>query len=300
MRMPEAEIDLSADLVRTLITDQHPDLAGPLTLIANGWDNVIFRLGDDLLVRLPRRAVAARLVINEQRWLPVIADQLPAPIPTPVRIGAATADYPWPWTICRWHTGMPLIDVPVEQRTVLAVPLAEFLAALHQPAPAEAVTGPDRPENPVRGIPLAGRSELAEDHLGSGAIPDPERFRTLWAELVATPTWSHDPVWVHGDPHPANLLADHDQLAAVIDFGDITVGDPATDLAAVWLAFNAAGRRTFRDRYMELTGPDPDTWQRGRGWGLSIGMSLLANSDDNPQLAAVGHHALSQVVLDMQ
>lgn len=296
MRMPEAEVDVTAELVQQLITAQHPDLVAPLTLIANGWDNVIFRLGDDLLVRLPRRAAAAQLVINEQRWLPVIARQVPVPVPAPVRIGSPTAEYPWSWTIGRWQPGTPMTEIRPEQRTALAVPLAEFLAALHQPPPAEAVTGPDRPDNPVRGIPLAGRDELAESHLDSGAIPDAHRVRTLWRKLVESPVWDRAPVWVHGDPHPANFLIDQDQLTAVIDFGDITVGDPATDLATGWLTFDPAGREIFRRRYTELTGVDQHTWSRACGWGLSLGMSLLANSDDNPQLAAVGKHALAQVL----
>jgi len=301
MRMPEAELDVSAELVSTLIGQQHPDLAGPLTLLANGWDNVIFLLGPDLLVRLPRRQVAAQLVINEQRWLPVIAPGLPAPVPVPVRVGTPTPDFPWPWSICRWVPGAPLTAVPVTARSVVARPLAEFLAALHRPAPAEAVHGPDRPVNPVRGVPLADRDELTRGHLASGAVPDPDRLGELWQRLLDAPAWDREPVWVHGDPHPGNLLVHEDRLAAVIDFGDVTVGDPATDLATAWLSLDADGREVFRRRYTELThatgttGAGRATWDRARGWALSIGLSLLVNSDDNPVLAAVGRHALARI-----
>ncbi|MFC7621328.1 aminoglycoside phosphotransferase family protein [Microlunatus sp. GCM10028923] len=303
MRMPEAEVDVTVGLVEKLINEQHPDLAGPLSLAANGWDNVIVRLGDELLVRLPRRTVAAQLVINEQRWLPVIAPALPVPVPIPIRVGTPSEHFPWFWTISRWIPGVPLTDLAVPERTPLAGPVAEFLAALHRPAPDDARNGPDRIFNPVRGIPLADRNELAEEHLAGGAIPEPDRLRELWQALLETPVLATEPVWVHGDPHPANLLADHDRLApdrlaAVIDFGDLTVGDPATDLATGWLSFDGAGRRAFRDRYTELTGAGPDLWARARGWGLSLGLSLLANSDDNPQLAAVGRHALDQVIAE--
>jgi aminoglycoside phosphotransferase (APT) family kinase protein len=188
--------------------------------------------------------------------------------------------------------GRPLIELPVPERTPYAPALAEFLAALHRPAPTDA------PHNPVRGVPLADRAELAAEHFATGLIPEADRLSDLWSRILETPAWQGDPVWVHGDPHPANVLVDHDQLAAMIDFGDINAGDPATDLAAAWMSFDAAGRRAFQDHYRSRTTLDPDTWDRARGWALAIGMALVVNSDDHPQLAAVGRHALSAVLAD--
>src|SRR5260370_623550 len=103
-RMPPAEVSVSADLVRRLLAAQQPDLAHlPITVMANGWDNLICHLGSDLLVRLPRRAMAADLVVHEIRWLPVLAPRLPLPVPVPVRAGrrcgcTATCIRPTSWS----------------------------------------------------------------------------------------------------------------------------------------------------------------------------------------------------------
>jgi aminoglycoside phosphotransferase (APT) family kinase protein len=300
MRMPEAEIAIDADLVAALIRQQHPDLLAPLRLITNGWDNVIFRLGDELAVRLPRRQVAARLVENEQRWLPGLAATVSTRsgigLPVPLRTGRPTADYPWYWSIVPWLPGRPVAQLPVPDRVPLAVDWARFLAAWHRPAP------DDAPENPVRGVPLAARDDLAAEHLAGGAVPEPDRLRAVWRRLAATPAWPGPPVWLHGDPHPANALASAGRLTAVIDFGDITAGDPATDLAAGWLVFDEVGRRRFIETYEHHQPLHPeswaDTWARARGWAVAIGMALLSNSDDHPGLAAVGRHAVQQVLAD--
>jgi aminoglycoside phosphotransferase (APT) family kinase protein len=273
-----------------LIRQQHPDLLAPLQLVANGWDNVIFRLGDSLSVRLPRRELAAELITKEQRWLPELAPRLPVPIPVAVRVGVPTDDYPWSWSIGPWFDGHALTEVPVPGRTAYAAEVAEFFAALHRPAPADA------PRNPVRGIPLAERGRLVAEHLDLLAAP--QWTRDLWDELAASPELTRPPCWLHGDPHPANVLVDDRRLAAMIDFGDLCAGDPATDLAVAWLAFTDQGRRQFRDHYTALAGDDPDLWRRARGWALSLALSLLANSDDNPGLAAVGRLGLDQVKSD--
>ncbi|MFD0817801.1 phosphotransferase, partial [Micromonospora zhanjiangensis] len=122
----------------------------------------------------------------------------------------------------------------------------------------------------------------------------------LWADLAGTPAWAGPPTWVHGDPHPANLLLAEESvgLAAVLDFGDLNAGDPACDLAAAWLVFDADGRAVFRRRLAEVGGADADSWARGRAWALNIGSAIAVHSGDNPRMAAVGAHALKQVLLD--
>ncbi|GIH19203.1 aminoglycoside phosphotransferase family protein [Rugosimonospora africana] len=292
MDRPVADIAIDEDLVARLIEAQHPDLAGPLTLVGNGWDNTLYRLGDDLCVRLPRRRVAAELILNEQRWLPVLAGRLHIPVPVPVRVGVPTDWYPWPWSITRWRAGRPASDLPPHERGGLVADLARFMADLHVPAPGDA------PHNPVRGVPLSSRTRAVYERLASGAIPHAERLRTLWDRLVTVPGWAGPPLWLHGDPHPANLLVEHGRLAAVIDFGDLTAGDPATDLAAAWLVFDAEDRRAFRARLDERSGStyDADTWDRARGWALNMGTAVLLHEAEHPRMAGVGRHTIDQVL----
>lgn len=262
MLTPAAEVDIDESLVAQLIRAQHPDLAGrPLSLVANGWDNVICRLGEDLCVRLPRRKAAVDLILNEQRWLPQLAEHVTTSIPVPVRSGVPQFGYPWPWTITRWFTGRIAAHLAPAQRAPIAAQLGEFMAAWHVPAPARA------PRSPVRGIPLERRDPGVREGLASGDVPRAAELEALWDKLVGTPAWPGPPVWLHGDPHPANLLVGERGLEAVLDFGDLNAGDPATDLAAGWLVFDAQAREVFRSH----AAPDDHTWARAHGWALALG-----------------------------
>lgn len=298
MDVPAADITVDAALVERLIQAQHPDLAGPLTLVANGWDNVIYRLGTELCVRLPRRQVAVELIMNEQRWLPVLAEQVSVQVPLPVRVGVPSDEYPWPWTIGVWFEGETADEMPAAARAAIAADVATFMAELHVPASADA------PYNQFRGVPLASRASVVEKRLAGSEIPRADELRQLWAQIVAVPAWPGPPLWLHGDPHPANVLVRADEgtgrprLAAMLDFGDLTSGDPATDLGAAWMVFDADGRATFRAYVDQLTGTDDDTWARARGWALAMGAAIAAHADDDARLAAIGRHVLEQVLLD--
>lgn len=298
--MPAAEVVVDEPLVRRLLAAQFPAGAYlPLRLEANGWDNVVFRLGPDLAVRLPRRQAAAELVLNEQRWLPVLAPALPLPAPVPVLAGRPADGYPWPWSVVPWFAGGIAASTPPADPAAAADTLGQFVAALHRPAPLEA------PANPVRGGPLAHRHDAVEERLtrvGPTLAPAERAALTAtWADSLAAPAWSGAPRWLHGDLHPANLLVDEQgHLSAVIDFGDLTAGDPATDLAVAWMLFDDGPPR---ERFLAAAGgptgyPDEATIARARGWAVNLALAMAASSADNPTMAAVARRTIANLTAD--
>jgi aminoglycoside phosphotransferase (APT) family kinase protein len=289
--MPQATVDVDDTTVRCLLRDQRPDLGGlPVTLAANGWDNATFRLGDDLAVRLPRRAEAVPLILHEQQYVPDIARRSPVAVPVPVHAGRPTPDFPWPWSIVRWVPGNAAADVHPAGRGPAAEGLAHFLLSLHAPAR----TGV--PVNPLRGVPLADRGPAVLERLADRKrYPRAAALEAVWAGACAAKAWNGPAMMLHGDLHPGNiLLSPGGSLVGVIDFGDVGAGDPAADLAVAWLMFDAVARRRFMDTFG--SGVDSDTWMRARGWALNVSTAMLSNSDDNPRMYGVGEFGIRQVL----
>jgi aminoglycoside phosphotransferase (APT) family kinase protein len=217
----------------------------------------------------------------------VLAPWLPVDVPVPVRVGVPSSTYPWAWSVVPWFDAVAAHLTPVVERSGWAVHLAEVFVALHRPAP------DDAPINLVRGIPL--RRDPIVERLARLDLPDSDRILERFNDLAdSAPDWTGLPLWLHGDPHPANLLVHDGRLRAVIDFGDITSGDPASDLATAWMTFDAEGRAAFRDR---LTYDDA-TWRRAQAWALHFAVVLQMHPVDHPTLMRIGQHAVAQALAD--
>lgn len=259
-RMHVDEVETDVALVACLLAAQFPHWAGlPIQpLSSTGTDNALYRLGDEMLVRLPRIHWAVGNVEKEYHWLPKLAPHLPLAVPVPLAKGESGADYPWPWAVYRWlageHTTIDRIADP--QQT--ALDLAGFITALQQ---IDATDGPPG----GRGKPLALRDAEARKAIATlhGTI-DTEAATAVWEAAVQAPEWNRAPIWFHGDLLPGNLLFQQGRLRAIIDFGTLGVGDPACDLMPAWNLLPAQSRGVFR----AALGVDDATWARGRGWAL--------------------------------
>lgn len=292
--MPAAEIEITETLVRSLLLEQAPELADrPLHTFARGWDNTIFALGDDHLVRLPHRQLAIDNVRNEQRWLPTLAQRLPIPIPVPVVAGVSNADFPWPWSIVERVDGVDAISTPPEPAAAVRL-LAQFFSAMHVAAP------DDAPFNAFgRGGPLAGRDEVTRNRFISvrpwlDERLDVGRLAQWWERAIEADGYDGPPRWVHGDMHPGNVVVRDGAIVSIIDFGDLTSGDPATDLGSAWMFFDSPERRELR----QLLAVDDAMWERARGWAISVGLAIAENSADNPRYEFLSEQILRSVAAD--
>ena len=287
MAAPSADIDVDEALVADLLRAHVPDLATlPVRLVANGWDNAVVRIGDEWMARLPRRAAAADLIEHEQRWLPELAPRLPLPVPVPTFCGRPTERYPWPWTMGRWLPGASAAKAPPRDQRDTVERLSTFVRALHVEAPADA------PTNAVRGVALQARADAVAMRAATLVdVIDRDLTLAVWAQLSTTPRWGGPPLWLHGDLHPDNMLTLDGRLSAVIDFGDLTSGDPATDLALAWMMFDIEHRTMFRT----LADIDDDTWRRAAGWALNLSLAYLSG-DDTTSMPGIGRHTLAAVL----
>ncbi|MGD8415789.1 MAG: aminoglycoside phosphotransferase family protein [Pseudomonadales bacterium] len=271
-RLHADQIESDERLVERLIAEQFPRWAGlPVRKVAtSGTENAIYRLGRDLVVRLPYRPARTEQVDKLDRWLPELARHLPLAIPETLARGVPSEAFPAAWSVLRWLDGEEVALSGLSDPVASAVTLAEFVRALLAidtaggPAPGE--------HNFWRGVPLADRDEMTRRAIeASGDLIDGMAVTQAWERDLAADVWRGPPTWLHGDLAPDNLLHQEGRLTAVIDWGGLGVGDPATELLPAWNLFRGESRRTYR----EALGFDDATWARGRGLALSTAIVAL-------------------------
>lgn len=280
-------IDLS--LVEGLVRSQFPRWKGlALNEVRHGGtDHAIFRLGDELAVRLPRIKEAWDQAERDFEVVPRLAPHLPVALPEPLELGEATDDYPYRWSVVRWLEGdISTIDA-VSPRT--GARLAEVLQAL------QGISTDGEPWTTYR-----GRRDIAVSDLGVRAAiaklgGDPG-LTAIWEDAISASAWDRPLTWLHADLHRGNLLFTDGELSGVIDWGCAAAGDPAGDLMTAWLFLDQRGRAQFR---RELSGVDDATWARARGWALELSVLALARHGDSiPSVAEIARHALGQLLAE--
>jgi aminoglycoside phosphotransferase (APT) family kinase protein len=286
------ELDIDEALVRRMVAAQFPQWADlPVELVDSaGTSNAMYRLGADLVVRIPRIPGAAEDIGKEHAWLPRLAPGLPVAVPAPVGLGGPVEGCPWPWSVLRWLDGSNPEAGHSPQPGLLARDLASFTTALHRADPT--------------GGPASYRSESLSDRDGAirralAALADiipVEAATSAWEAALRAPAHSGPPVWIHADLQPGNLLVDGPgRLSAVIDFGCAGLGDPAVDLLPAWYVLPPAARDAFR----AAVGADDAAWARGTGWALSVALRELDYyRETNPRMVRTARYVVGEVLAD--
>lgn len=285
------EIDVDETLIHRLLAAQFPEWGHlPLESIRSaGTDNALYRLGADMVVRLPRIKSAVQSVEKEHEWLPQLAPHLPTAVPVPLAKGTPANGYPWQWGVYSWLEGETATSDIITDVDSLTGDIVQFVDALHRI---------DIPGGPLshRGAELRvqdaeARSALAELE----GIIDIDAASSAWDEALTTPAWSGAPLWIHGDLLPGNVLLRGGRLNGVIDWAALGVGDPACDMIIAWALLPPVARHSFRD----ALDVDDATWARGRGWALSIGLIALPYyKETNRAFAATARHLIDEALAD--
>lgn len=287
--------DITVDVVVELLHEQFPDWARlPVRPVeVDGNDNTSFRLGDDLLVRLPSHERYVAGVEKEHRWLPQLEAQLPLPIPQPVAKGEPSGTFPRIWSVYRWLEGEPAGSHPPDDRAAFARDVASFLGGLYA---VDASEGPPAGEhNFWRGGPLSHYDRETRAAIADlGDEIDPDAATAVWDAALGQP-FTGRPVWVHGDVAENNLLVRDGALSAVIDFGSSGVGDPSCDTVLAWTFLDGESRRAFREQLPV----DDATWARGRGWAMWKALITLAwNSQADPEFTQQCRRVVAAVIAE--
>jgi aminoglycoside phosphotransferase (APT) family kinase protein len=295
-RMHADEVDTDVALVRRLVAGQFPQW-GDLKVEpvrSAGTVHAIYRLGTDMVVRLPRVERATSSLEKELQWLPRLAPRLPLAVPVPLASGAPAEGYPWRWAVYRWLEGEIATRDRIADPGEAATRLARFVATLHR---IEAKDGPlPGAHNWFKGERLANRDDATRRAIAAlDGMVDVAAVTAAWEAALVAPAWDGPGVWVHGDLIETNLLARDGRLSAVIDFGCLAVGDPACDVMTAWAYLPVASRDVFR----AALSVDDATWARGHGWALSWALIALPYyKDTNPEFAAMARRTIAEVLAD--
>ncbi|WP_344247664.1 aminoglycoside phosphotransferase family protein [Isoptericola hypogeus] len=306
MPMHDDEVTVTADDVRRLVAAQHPRWASlPVSPVQeSGTDHLLFRLGDDLVARMPKVAWAAEHALGDARWLPRLAPHLPLAVPAPLAVGVPDDAYPFRWSVAPWIRGAAIVDplepgaTPNLDPDAAATDLGAFVTALRAVDP---MGGPVK-DGTSRGVPLARLDDaVREATAASGDRVDGPAVLKAWDRALEAAADPAPRAWIHGDLMPGNLIADGGRLAAVIDWGALGVGDPAADLPPAWWLFAGRTREAFRDAAGAGPGGDLDdgAWERGRGWTLVQGVVALPYYWDRwPAFARASQRRVAAAVAD--
>ncbi len=278
----EPEITVDAGLARALIDSQFPALAdAPVRPLDAGWDNTVFRVGEDLVFRFPRREIAVPGVRREMAVLPRLAPHLSLPVPTPLHAGTPALGFPWPWFGAPYLPGGGLMAAgsPLEARAAIGAALGSFLRELHSPSLAAAV-GEHLPPDPMRRADMPRRVTMTRARLAelaeAGLLEEDAATEALLDDATTLPSSSRRAV-LHGDLHAAHVLVADGAATGVIDWGDVCVGDPAIDLSIAFGALAGAARAAFLAAHGPL---DAATELRARAIAVNLAATLLAYAID--------------------
>lgn len=288
-RMHKNEIVTDEDVVRRLVAAQFPHWAGlPVRrLRTHGTDNAMYRLGDDMVVRMPKIDWAVDGIVKEQRWLPRLKPHVPVAIPEPLVQGEPAAEYPYPWSVMSWIPGCNPIVGEIPDPHGLARDIAGFIHAMQRI---------DLPDGPPTGKTLRERDpQVRSDIEALRDEIDAKAVIAVWEQALALPEHNSAPVWVHADLAPGNLLLDSDRLSGVIDFTGVGVGDPSIDMQVAWNLLPAEARPTLKG----ALDVDEATWLRARGRALAQALVQLPYyRETNIPLATNARHVIQEVLTE--
>lgn len=289
-------LKITSDLISILIKEQFPEYSNlPIKPVDNqGHDNRTFRLGEEMLARMPSYKKYAAKVEIEQKWLPKLAPNISLKIPNPLHIGKASTDYPFNWSIYKWIDGKSLNQVSRHNLDLeeIAQTLANFIKEIHK---IDTTNAPEAGEhNFYRGCDLGiYQSQAIDNILTLKDIIDDKRAISIM-QTATKSKWSKNPIWIHGDLAIGNILIKDNKINAIIDFGGMAIGDPACDLVLYWNFFEGKSQEIFKSE-LNL---DQNTWNRARGWALWKACFEITSLQDNKSEQYLGWLKILKNILE--